>query len=64
MHLLEMALRKKLEATKDLPLVKVILKKFKEKDEYFNPKKYLGERMKKNIFNCCKIGKSILKKNI
>ena len=59
-----MALRKKLEATKDLPLVKLILKKIKEKDEYFNPKKYLGERMKKTSFNCCKIRKSILKKNI
>ena len=43
MHLLEMALRKKWEATKDLPLVNIILKKFKEKDEYFNLKKYLGE---------------------
>ena len=43
MHLLEMALRKKREATKDLPLVNIILKKFKEKDEYFNLKKYLGE---------------------
>ena len=43
MHLLEMALKKKWEATKDLPLVNIILKKIKEKDKYFNPKKYFRE---------------------
>ena len=42
-HLLEMALRKKWEVTKDLPLVNIILKKIKENDKYLNPKKYLGD---------------------
>ena len=27
---------------KDLPFDNIVLKKFREKDEYFNPKKYLG----------------------
>ena len=27
---------------KDLPLVNIVLKKFKEKDNYFNPMRYLG----------------------
>lgn len=37
MHQLEMATRRKWESTKDLPLRKVISKKYKEKDEFFNP---------------------------
>ena len=28
--------------TKDLPLFNIVLKKFKEKDNYFNPMRYLG----------------------
>ena len=43
MPLLEMALGKKCEVAKDFPLVNIILKKIKEKDEYFNAKKYLVE---------------------
>ena len=38
-----MAIRKKWETTKDLPLGNIILKKIKEEDNYFNPKKYLEE---------------------
>ena len=47
MHTLEMAIRRKWESTKYLPLVNVILKKFKEKDEYFKPTKYLREDQEK-----------------
>ena len=47
MHTLEMAIRRKWESTKDLPLVNVILKKFKEKDKYFKPTKYLREDQEK-----------------
>ena len=47
MHTLEMAIRRKWESTKYVPLVNVILKKFKEKDEYFKPMKYLGEDQEK-----------------
>ena len=43
MHLLKMAIRKKWETTKYLPLVNITLKKFEEKDNYFNSKKYLEE---------------------
>ena len=39
--MLEKTIRKKWGKTKDLPLVNVILKKIKGKDEYFNPIKYL-----------------------
>ena len=38
-----MAIRKKWETTKYLPLVNITLKKFEEKDNYFNSKKYLEE---------------------
>ena len=41
--MLEKTIRKKWGKTKDLPLVNVILKKIKGKDEYFNPIKYLEE---------------------
>ena len=34
---LEKAIRGKWVATKDVPLVNIVLKKFKEKDNYFNP---------------------------
>ena len=34
---LEKAIRRKWVTTKDLPLVNIVLKKFKEKDNYFNP---------------------------
>ena len=37
MHQLEMAIRRKWKLTKDLPLRNVILKKYKEKGEFFNP---------------------------
>ena len=43
MHLLEMVIKIKWETTKDLPLVNIILTKFKEKDNYFNPQKYIEE---------------------
>ena len=62
-HLLEMALRKKWEATKDWPLVNIILKILKKKTNTLIQKNTWG-RMKKNILNCYKIGKSILKNNI
>ena len=38
---LEKAIRRKWVTTKDLPLVNIVLKKFKEKDNYFNPMRYL-----------------------
>ena len=38
----EKAIRRKWVTTKDLPLVNIVLKKFKEKDNYFNPMRYLG----------------------
>ena len=41
MTMLEKTIRKKWEKTKDLPLVNIIFKKIKEKDEYFNLIKYL-----------------------
>ena len=47
MHQLEMVIRRKWESTKDLLLVNVIFKKYKEKDEFFNPMKYLGEDQEK-----------------
>ena len=39
---LEKAIRQKWVTTKDLPLVNIALKKFKEKGNYFNPMRYLG----------------------
>ena len=39
---LEMAIRRKWVTTKVLPLVNIVLNKFKEKDNYFNPMRYLG----------------------
>ena len=39
---LDKALRRKWVTTKDLPLVNIVLKEFKEKDNYFNSMKYLG----------------------
>ena len=39
---LKMAIRRKWETTKDLPLVNIVLKKVKEKDSCFNPMRYLG----------------------
>ena len=39
---LEKAIRRKWVTTKDLPLVNIVLKKFKEKDNYFNLMRYLG----------------------
>ena len=38
---LEKHIRRKWESIKDLPYVNTVLKKIKEKDEYFNPKRYL-----------------------
>ena len=38
---LEMSIRRKW--SKDLPLVNIIIKKFKEKDEFFNPDRFLEE---------------------
>ena len=38
---LEKTIRRKWETTKDLPLVNIVLKKFKEKDNYFNLMRYL-----------------------
>ena len=40
---LEKAIRRKWVTTKDLPLVNIVLKKFKEKDNYLNPMRCLGE---------------------
>ena len=39
---LEKYIRTKWECTKDLPFANIVFKKIKEKDEYFNPKRYLG----------------------
>ena len=39
---LEMNIRRKQESTNDLPFVDIVFKKIREKDEYLNPKKYLG----------------------
>ena len=39
---LEKTIRRKWVTTKDLPLVNIVLKKFKEKDNYFNLMRYLG----------------------
>ena len=39
---LEKYIRTKWESTKDLPFANIVFKKIKEKDEYFNPKRYLG----------------------
>ena len=39
---LEKHIRRKWESIKDLPYVNTVLKKIKEKEEYFNPKRYLG----------------------
>ena len=36
----EKAIRRKWVTTKDLPLVNIVLKKFKEKDNYFNLMRY------------------------
>lgn len=36
-----MNIRRKWKETKDLPLVNIIFKKYKEKDDFFNPKKFL-----------------------
>ena len=46
MTLQEKNIRKKIKTMKDLPFDNIVLKKFREKDEYFNPKKYLGETRK------------------
>ena len=42
MALLEKNIRKKLKTMKDLLFDNIVLKNFREKDDYFNPKKYLG----------------------
>lgn len=40
---LEKHIRREWESTKDLPHVNIILEKIKEKEGYFNPKRYLGD---------------------
>ena len=40
--LLEKNIRKKWKAMEDFPFVNIAIKKIREKDEYFNPKQYLG----------------------
>ena len=42
MALLEKNIRKNLKTMKDLLFDNIVLKNFREKDDYFNPKKYLG----------------------
>ena len=42
MALLEKNIRKKLKTMKDLLFDNIVIKNFREKDDYFNPKKYLG----------------------
>ena len=55
MALLEKNIRKKLKTMKDLPFDNIVLKKFREKDEYFNPKRRgnsstMEDRPRKEIF--------------
>ena len=42
MALLEKNIRKKWETMENFPFVNIAFKKIREKDEYFNPKQYLG----------------------
>ena len=64
---LEMSIRRKW--SKDLPLVNIIIKKFKEKDEIFNPEKFLEEFDQEKYFELLKawkadVEKSYLDKNL
>ena len=53
---LEKHIRREWESTKDLPHVNIILEKIKEKEGYFNPKRYQG-MMKKNLWKFFNNGK-------
>ena len=48
--------RQKWVTAKDLLLVNIVLKKFKEKDNYFNPMRYLGGDEQKILQNFTAVG--------
>ena len=48
---------------KDLPLVNIIIKKFKEKDEIFNPDRFLEEVNQEKYFELLKAWKADLEKS-
>ena len=55
--------KKKWELTKDLPLVNVILKKYKEKDKFFDLMKYLEEGDQEKYFELLQQWKIDFEKN-
>ena len=53
---LEMSIQRKW--SKDLPLVNIIIKKFKEKDKFFNPERFLEEFDQEKYFELLKAWKA------
>ena len=58
---LEMSIQRKW--SKDLPLVNIIIKKFKEKDEIFNPERFLEEFDQEKYFELLKAWKADVEKS-
>ena len=58
---LEMSIKRK--QSKDLPLVNIIIKKFKEKDEFFNPDRFLEEFDQEKYFELLKAWKTDVQKS-
>ena len=49
--------------SKDLPLVNIIIKKFKEKDKFFNPERFLEELDQEKYFELLKAWKADVEKS-
>ena len=49
--------------SKDLPLVNIIIKKFKEKDKFFNPERFLEEFDQEKYFELLKAWKADVEKS-
>ena len=58
---LEMSIQRKW--SKDLPLVNIIIKKFKEKDKFFNPERFLEEFDQEEYCELLKVWKADVEKS-